>query len=124
MVTSKLVDANVKLRTAVMIAAWAFVPRIIASILTAVELRVMQPESLDGAYRLAFSPARFLDPDTTSAVLVAIAGRFDVFILWTTLLLAIGLSVVARIPRAQATVAALAVWVLGALPTVYSAIGQ
>jgi hypothetical protein len=124
MVTSKLVDANVKLRTAVMIAAWAFVPRIIASILTAVELRVMRPESLDGAYRLAFSPARFLDPDTTSAVLVAIAGRFDVFILWTTLLLAIGLSVVARIPRAQATVAALAVWVLGALPTVYSAIGQ
>lgn len=124
LLTSKLVDAQLKLGVAVMIAAWAFVPRIIGAIVTAGQLQLMKPESLDGMYRISSGPARFMDPDTASPLLLAIAGRFDVFILWTTLLLAIGLSVVARIPRAQAAVAAVCVWVLAALPTVYSAIGQ
>jgi hypothetical protein len=122
--TSKLVEAQLKLGTAVMIAAWAFVPRIIGAIVTAGQLQFMKPESLDGMYRISSGPARFLDPDTASPLLVAVAGRFDVFIVWTTLLLAIGVSVVARIPRAQAAVAALCVWVLAALPTVYSSIGR
>ena len=124
MLTSKLVDAQLKLGVALMIAAWAFVPRIIGAIVTAGQLQLMKPDSLDGMYRISAGPARFMDPDTGSPLLLAIAGRFDVFILWTTLLLAIGLSVVARIPRAQAAVAAASVWVLAALPTVYSAIGQ
>ena len=124
LLTSKLVDAQVKLGTAVMIASWAFVPRIIGSIVNAVQLRLMQPDSLDGMYRLALGPARFMDPDTASPILLAMAGRFDVFILWTTVLLGIGLSVVARIPRTQGMIAAFAVWVLAALPTLYSALGQ
>lgn len=122
--TSKLVEGPLKLRAAVMVAAWAFVPRIIGAIATAAQLQFMKPESLDGMYRISAGPARFMDPDSASPLLLAIAGRFDLFILWSTLLLAIGLSVVARIPRAQAIVGALCVWVLASLPTVYSAIGQ
>ena len=55
-------------------------------------------------------------------MLVAIAGRFDIFILWTTVLLGIGLSVVARLPRFNGMLAAMAVWVLGTFFALHGAI--
>lgn len=122
MLTGKLVDAQVKLGSSVMITAWAFVPRIIGSVLTAVQLLFLRPESLDGMYRVSLGPARFMDPDTASPLLLAIAGRFDLFVLWTTVLLGIGLAVVARIPRSSAMLAAGAVWALAALPALYGAL--
>jgi hypothetical protein len=118
----KLFDSPLKLGTNVMIAAWAFVPRIIGSVLVAAQLQFLAPESLDGAHRISLGPARFLDPDTTSAMLLALASRLDVFILWTTLLFAIGLSVVARIPRSNALVAAAGVWACGTFFALYGAI--
>ena len=120
---SKFVDVSLKLGTAVMIAAWAFVPRIIGSIATAAQLQLMKAESLDGMYRISSGPARFMDPETVSPMLLAVAGRFDLFILWTTALLAIGLSVVGPMPRKQAVVVAGLVWLLASLPTVYGALG-
>jgi hypothetical protein len=122
LLTGKMVDAEVKLGTSVMIAAWAFVPRIIGSLATAAQLLILRPESLDGMYRVSLGPARFMDPDTASPMLLAIAGRLDLFVLWTTVLLGIGLSVVARIPRSSAMVAAGAVWVLASLPALYGAL--
>lgn len=118
----KLFDATQSAGVSIMIAAYAFLPRALQAVLNPLQLRFMSTESLDGMYRLSAGPARVLDPDTTSAVLLAVAGRFDLFILWSTLLLAIGLSVVARIPRAQAYVAAVLVWLAGALPAVLPAL--
>ena len=122
MLTAKFVDAKIKLGTGVMIAAWAFVPRIIGAVATAIQLQFMKPESLDGIYRISSGPARFMDPDTAPPMLLAIAGRFDLFILWTTLLLAIGLSVVARISRANAMLAAFGVWALGTFFALFGAL--
>jgi len=120
MLAAKFVDAKIKLGTGVMIAAWAFVPRIIGAVATAIQLQMMRPESLDGMYRIASGPARFMDPDTASPLLLAFAGRLDVFILWTTLLLGIGLSVVARISRSSGMLAAFGVWALGSFFALYS----
>jgi Yip1-like protein len=122
MLTAKFVDAKLKLGTGVMIAAWAFVPRIIGAVATAVQLQMMRPESLDGLYRISTGPARFMDPDTASPLLLAFAGRLDVFILWTTVLFGIGLSVVARIPRSSAMLAAGGVWALGSFFALYGAL--
>jgi len=49
-------------------------------------------------------------------------GRLDVFTLWTTVLLAIGLSVTGRIPRRQAAMAAAIVWFVGAVPALLTAL--
>lgn len=122
MLTGKLVDAAIGLGTGVMIAAWAFVPRIIGAVINAVQLQFMKPEALKGMYSLSTGPARLLDPDTTSPMLVAIAGRFDLFILWTTVLLGIGLSVVARVSRLNGMLAAFAVWMLGTFFALYGAL--
>jgi hypothetical protein len=71
---------------------------------------------------LSVGPARFLDPDTASAMSVALAARFDFFVLWITILLAIGLKVIGKIPMNKAMVAAILVWLVGALPALLGAI--
>ena len=118
---SRLFDATQSVRASILIAAYAFVPRMLQAILMPIQLQFANPENLDGMYRLSVGPARFLDPDTASALAVAVAGRLDLFVLWTTVLLAIGLVVIGRIPRAQAWMVAAMVWVVGAVPALWGA---
>lgn len=118
----KLVDAKEDIGAACMIAAYSFLPRIIDTVLRVGQAAMLDPSNLNGQYRVTLSAARFLDPDTASPVLVAVLGRFDLFTIWVTVLLAIGLSVVARIPRSKAAIAAIVVWLLGAVPILFGAI--
>ena len=118
----KLVDAREAASAAIMVAAYAFFPRVIEGILNGVQGLLLDPATLNGRFRISLGVGRFLDPDTASPVLVALLGRVDVFTIWVTVLLAIGLSVTGRIPRARAAIAAALVWLLGALPTVFGAL--
>jgi VanZ family protein len=104
-----------------MVAAYAYVPRILENILNGVQGLLMDPASLDGRYRLSLGVGRFLDPNTTSPMLLALLGRVDVFTIWVTVLLAIGLAVTGKIPRSKAAIAAVLVWIIGALPAVLGA---
>ena len=118
----KIVDAKESLSAAVMVAAYAFVPRILEGVLAGVQGLLLDPASLNGRFRLSLGVGRFLDPDTASPVLLALVGRVDVFTIWVTVLLAIGLSVTGRIPRSRAAVAAAIVWVCGAIPQLLGAL--
>ncbi|MEO8946184.1 MAG: YIP1 family protein [Gemmatimonadaceae bacterium] len=118
----KFVEAKESLGAACMVAAYAVFPRVIDTLLRVGQATMMNPAMLTGQYRVSLSPARFLDPDVASPVLVGILGRFDLFTIWVTILLAIGLSVVAKIPRSKAAMAALIVWVVGALPILFGAL--
>ncbi|HEY9428204.1 MAG TPA: hypothetical protein VIR34_13695, partial [Gemmatimonadaceae bacterium] len=55
-------------------------------------------------------------------VLAALLARVDIFTIWVTVLLAIGLSVTGKISRQKAAFAAIIVWIIGALPSVYQAL--
>lgn len=121
-IAGKFVDAKESVGAACMIAAYAFFPRILDSLLRVVQAFVLDPSSLNGQYRVSLSAARFLDPDTASPLMVGLLGRIDLFTIWVTVLLAIGLSVVARIPRQRAAIAAIIVWVVGALPVLLAAL--
>lgn len=112
----KIVDAKESFAAALMVASYAYVPKILESVLGGVQGLLMDPASLNGRYRISLGIGRFLDPDTTSPMLLALLGRVDLFTIWVTVLLAIGLSVVGKIPRSRAALAAVAVWVIGALP--------
>lgn len=118
----KLVDAKESLRTAVIVASYAFIPKILETILNAVQALVLDSSSLTSHYALTLGVGRFLNPDTASPFALAILGRIDVFTIWVTVLLAIGLSVTGRIPRARAAMAAAMVWVIGALPALFGAL--
>jgi len=121
-IAAKFVDAKESIGAACMIACYAFIPRILDSLLRVVQAFVMDPSSLNGQYRVSLSAARFLDPDVASPLLVGLLGRIDLFTIWVTVLLAIGLSVVARIPRQKAAIAAIVVWIVGTLPALLQAL--
>lgn len=114
----KLFAAKQTFRAALVVAAYAYVPKIIEGVLAGVQGFFVDPAQLDGPYRLTLGMGRFLDPDTASPVLIGLLGRVDLFTIWVTVLLAIGLSVTGRIPRAKAALAAAVVWLVGALPGV------
>ncbi|MEO7458372.1 MAG: YIP1 family protein, partial [Gemmatimonadaceae bacterium] len=85
-VVGKFVDAKQTLTAAIMVAAYAYVPRIAEQVLNGVQGLLMDPASLNGRLRLSLGVGRFLDPDTTSPMLLAIIGRLDVFTIWVTVL--------------------------------------
>lgn len=117
----KLFDAKASAAAAIMIATYAEVPRIVQVLTNAAQGLFMAPEKLTSMNSVGFSPARFMDPDG-SAVMIALFSRVDVFTIWVTVLLAIGLHVVGKIPKQQAAIAAVIVWIVGALPAVLGAL--
>ena len=118
----KIFDARESLAAAIMVAAYAFVPRILEGVLAGVQGLLLDPSSLNGRFKLSLGLGRFLDPDTASPVLLALLGRVDVFTIWVTVLLAIGLSVTGRIPWSRAAMAAAIVWLCGAIPQLMGAL--
>jgi Yip1 domain. len=118
----KLVEAKEPISGALVIATYAFVPHILESVLNGVQGLLMDPASLTGAASLSLSAARFMNPETTSPVMMAIAGHFDVFVIWLVVLIVIGLSVIGKIPRSRAAIAGGVLWVIGLLPALLRAV--
>jgi hypothetical protein len=118
----KLFDAKESVAAAIMIATYAEVPRLVQILTNAAQGLIMSPEKLNSMNAVGFSLARFMDPDNASQVLIALASRVDLFTIWITVLLAIGLHVVGKIPKPQAAIVAAITWAVGALPAVFGAL--
>lgn len=108
----------------VTIATFAMFPRIVESIVGAVQALLMDESKLTSRFSVSLGLGRLLDPASTNAYLLALAGRVDVFTLWVTALIAIGIKVIARTTTTQAVAGALIVWFIGALPVLYQAMKQ
>ena len=111
----KVMGATQSLSASLMVASYSYIPKILATIVMGILALVSSPETLNGMARLTLGVGHFLDPDTTAPALVAFAARIDVFTIWITVLLAIGLSVTGKIPRSKAVVAGVIIWTLGGL---------
>jgi len=101
---------------AMLIAAFAAFPKILGILASGVQALVMDPAALTSMSRLSLGPARVLDPDTTSAGMVQLAMRFDLTILWATVLIAIGVKVMGKVEGSKAWGTALSVWLIGFIP--------
>ncbi len=121
-ILGRLVDAKIAFAAAMMIGTYAQFPRIAETILNALQGLLLPPEAITSRYSVQLGPARFLDPDSVGPFLMTLIGGLDVFTIWVTVLLAIGLSVVGRIPIGRAAIAAAGVWLVTLLPQLYSAI--
>ena len=121
-VVGKLVEAKQSFTSALVVAAYSYVPRVLEAVVNGAQGLFLDPAQLDGRFRLSLGPGRFLDPDTAPPLALAVLGRVDVFTIWVTVLLAIGLSVTGKIPRQQAAIAAVIVWIVGALPLIAQAL--
>lgn len=117
-VVGKFLESRAGLAAAIMVATYSYVPRLIGTIVVA-GLALLLPEGQDtNFFSLSLSPARFLDPATTSVGVLGALARLDLFILWQTVLAGIGISVLGGISRGRGMVAAFVVWALGFLPLV------
>lgn len=111
----KVVGAIQVLGAAIMVAVFSAFPKLLGFVSAAIQSAFMAPESLTGQASVSLGPARFFDPDT-GPMLMAFLIRLDVFTIWATVLLAIGLKVTGKVSMGQAAIATAIVWVLGALP--------
>jgi hypothetical protein len=118
----KFFDAKQTLNAALVVTAFSYVPRLVEGVVARIQGLLVDPASLDSRYSLSLGFGRFLDPDTASPLLLALVGRIDVFTIWVTVLLAIGLAVTGRISRGSAAIAAAVVWLVGALPSIAGAL--
>ena len=78
-IVGKLVGSKQTFQAAIAVAAWAYVPRVLGSVLGGVQGLLMDPAKLNSAFSISIGPARFFDPETTNPMLYQLLGRFDLF---------------------------------------------
>jgi hypothetical protein len=118
----KMFDSQQTLAQGMMVATYAAFPRwVLGSLVMTLQGFLLDLSSADRIYDVTLSAARFA-PEGTSEVVLALLGRVDVFVIWGTILLGLGLHITGRVPKGKAMVAAVIVWALGALPALLAAL--
>ena len=120
----KIFGSSATLSDTILVAVYAWIPRLLSLVASGIIMLTMDVAKVNSLFSATLSVAKFLDPDTTAPVMFVLAGRMDVFIVWQTILLAIGLSVAGKLPRAKAFAAAALVWFLGTAPALIGAVLQ
>ena len=106
--------------TALLIASYAWFPRIIGAVVSLVEGLTMDVSKMTSLYQLTASPARFFDPASMSDGLYQLLSTADVFSIWGTVLLGIGLMYAGKLDKSKATITAVIMFVCGCLPALFA----
>ena len=104
------------------IATFAMFPRLVESVVSAIQALLMDEQSLNSRYKVSLGLGRFFDHETANPILLALLGRIDLFTIWVTILIAIGIKVMGRATTAQAVLGAALVWLVGAIPVLIQAL--
>ncbi|MHB1312914.1 MAG: YIP1 family protein [Gemmatimonadaceae bacterium] len=118
-ITGKILGARLSYSAATMVTAYACIPRIIEALAINAQGWLIDTDALTGRFQLSLGVGRFMDPEMSPGLL-GLAGRVDLFTLWVTVLLAIGIGVVGKLPREKAIAAGAIMWVYGALPSLWT----
>jgi hypothetical protein len=122
MVVGRILGGKPSYGTALMIASFAWVPRIVGSLVQIVQTLTMDVSGFISPNQLSISAARFVDPVTTSNGIQAVLARLDLFTIWVTALLAIGLVAGGKVPKSKLWIAAALLFVIGSCPALWTLI--
>ncbi len=114
----RLFGGTLTYATGVMIASLAYLPRVLELLLVTVQSLVLDTSMFVSRYQFSWGVGRFLDPSGPQWTL-NLLGRIDLFTLWVTILIAIGLVHAGKVEKSKAYAGAAICWVFGALPAVY-----
>jgi hypothetical protein len=114
-IAAKIVGAKVTYGQTVLIITLAWIPRLVGSLVSTLQIVLMDTSNVTTPWALSASPARFM-PDTTSQKVIALLGSFDAFSIWYTVVVAIGIAVIGKVSPAKGYVAAFLVFAIGLLP--------
>lgn len=100
-----------------MVVAYSQIVRILGFVLGILQATFFGTAGLDSVHDVGWSVARFMDQPEASGMALGLASRVDLFTLWATALIAIGLQVVTGLSRTNAWAVAILIWLIAALPT-------
>ena len=112
---AKIVGAKMEVGQGMTISAWSYMPAILSTIVVAVFGVLADPQTVRGMSDAQLGPARFVDPNSVSPMVLQFLMRLDVFNIWTVILTGIGISVVGRVSRTSGMLAAFVQWAVVAL---------
>lgn len=115
---AKIFSAKISYGQAALITTLAWIPRLIGSLITTVQVALTDTSAVDNPYDLSASPARFVDEAALGSKVYALLGNLDVFAIWSTILIGIGIAVIAKVPRQRGMLAAVALFIVGTAITV------
>jgi hypothetical protein len=106
--------------TALLITAFSWFPRILESVICLVEALVMDVSKMTSPLQLQFDVARFSNPDSMANGLYLLLGQIDLFTIWSTVLVIIGLMYAGKLDKSKATITGVIMFALGAAPAVWA----
>lgn len=121
-VIGRFVESKQTIKAAFVVATFAYFPKVLAQLAAGLIGAARDPAHMKGLFSVTVGPGFFLDPATTSPAVYAVVGRLDLFTLWVTVLLGIGLHVTGKVPKTKAYIVAAVIWIIGALPGLSSAL--
>lgn len=106
--------------TALLISAFSWFPRILESVIVLVQGLTMDVSRMTSPFQLQVAASRFFDPASMSDGLYQLLGGLDLFSIWGTVLVAIGLMHAGKLDKTKATVTAVILFVCGLLPAIWA----
>jgi Yip1 domain len=106
------------------LAVWVYSsipPSVLGTLIAILVLFLKSPDSIDPEHMVATNPAVLLGEDA-SKVLVAVLGQFDLLRFYGMFLAALGLRKIAKLSSGQAWGVVIALWAIGALLRIGSAV--
>ena len=94
------------------VASWAQVPNMIASVLACIVFMVRNPSELDPMNAVLSNPGALIGQDALSPWLYSLLSSLDVFAIWTVVLYVLGFAAASKISKGQAASVVLAIFVL------------
>lgn len=116
--------ATASRRDSLLVASCAWIPLAVSPLASVAMVLLTSPASITSSLSVSLSVGRFLDPRTTPALLFALAGRIDVFVIWQIVLLAAGMYSIWKMPRGGIVISALALWLLDGVPELWGALNR
>lgn len=117
---NSMLDAGLRYKQVLNLQTYASLPAgIVGGAALVLVLFLKSPDDFDVQRPLAFNAGAFLNPDTSAKWLQSLLGSFDLFTIWTIVLLAIGFSAACgkrKMPFGRALTGILvpwAIWVIG-----------
>lgn len=112
-VIGKFFESKAEFGAAIMVATYSYVARFLGFVVSSLLAVVLPEDQIRSFFSITLSLARFLDPDTTSVGVLGAAARLDIFLLWQTVIIGIGMAVMGRIGTGRGVAIAFTVWALG-----------
>lgn len=120
-IVGKMVGSAQSFHSALVVAAWSYMPRVLDSVIAGVQGLLMDPANLTSRLSISLGPARFMAPDTPNPIVYQLLGRLDLITIWVTILLAVGLHITGKVSKGRAATFGVLMWLLGALPVLRQA---